>query len=260
MPICSGIEFKMIEHELKEEQRFEAKATVLLPTSLEDVSTSITAGSKIVVVAIGTIQLVVAGWEGLIHEAVGAVHTHETFLMPVLVLIWQVLQQWVSKWVSETFLMPELVHMLQALQQCVSKWVSETFLMPVLVLIWQVPQQWVSEWVKHFWCQSLSLHGRSYNTEWMKHFSGQIRQILQQWVSETFLWSVLGLAQKVQQQWASKLIIKRVKCFLHHSLCRGFHKIPERRVCGAAYMYLWVCACEWINFRLKAKIFALGEW
>lgn len=63
----------------------------LLHSSPEDVGTSIAPGSKVVVVAVGTVQLVVPGGERLIHKRVGAIDAFETFLMPMLVLIRQVL-------------------------------------------------------------------------------------------------------------------------------------------------------------------------
>lgn len=63
----------------------------LLHTGLEDVGASIAASSKVVVMAIGAVQLVVSGGEGLVHQRVGAVHTLEALLMPMLVLVRQVL-------------------------------------------------------------------------------------------------------------------------------------------------------------------------
>jgi hypothetical protein len=68
----------------------------LIRTSLEDVGASITSGGKVVVMAVSTVQLVVTAGEGLVHQAVGAVHALEAFLMPVLVLVRQVLKQWNS--------------------------------------------------------------------------------------------------------------------------------------------------------------------
>lgn len=63
----------------------------LLHTSLEDVGASIAAGSKVVVMAISAVELVVPGRERLIYQAIGAVHTLEAFLMPMLVLVRQIL-------------------------------------------------------------------------------------------------------------------------------------------------------------------------
>lgn len=63
----------------------------LLHTGLEDVGAAIAAGSEVVVVAVGAVQLVVTGRERLVHQRVGAVDALEAFLMPVLVLVRQVL-------------------------------------------------------------------------------------------------------------------------------------------------------------------------
>jgi len=63
----------------------------LLHASLEDVGTAVTAGSKVVIMAVSAVELVLPGRERLIHQTVRTVHTLEALLMPVFVLVRQIL-------------------------------------------------------------------------------------------------------------------------------------------------------------------------
>lgn len=61
-------------------------------TGTEDVAAAIAAGSKVVVMAVGTVEFLVLGGKGLIDEGSLAVTALKASLMPVLVLVRQVLR------------------------------------------------------------------------------------------------------------------------------------------------------------------------
>lgn len=58
-----------------------------LHSGLEDISASVAPGSEVVVVAVGAIELLVLGSEGLVHQGLLAVHALEAFFVPMLVLV-----------------------------------------------------------------------------------------------------------------------------------------------------------------------------
>lgn len=63
----------------------------LLHSSSEDVSTSVTSCSKVVIMAVSTVQALLLAGEGLIYQGMLAVTALEAHLMPMLLLVGQIL-------------------------------------------------------------------------------------------------------------------------------------------------------------------------
>ena len=61
-------------------------------TSAKDVLAAVTPGGKVVVMAVGAVELLILGGKGLVHQGVGAVTALKALLMPVLLLVRQVLK------------------------------------------------------------------------------------------------------------------------------------------------------------------------
>ena len=67
-------------------------AKKFIPTSTKDILAAVTPCSKVVVMAIGAVELLILGGEGLVNQGVLAVAALETLLMPVLLFVRQILQ------------------------------------------------------------------------------------------------------------------------------------------------------------------------